>query len=357
MNIAGSTALVTGANRGLGRHLARELLSRGAAVHAGARNPEAVDLPGAKVVALDIESRDPLSERSSAELKMTSNTSQNRIMSETHSAAPSEPYASRDSSEVRKGHPRWGGVSRWSAGLGTILAIIGTVIAFEQAHLADVTSQAADQQSLVSLIVDIATLSKSLPQTPGDELAPIHEEMAVDAEQGLALENELGGRVPAVDNLELGVGFEPSGDLRLALLSFTRAGTDATDPIYRSKALRAATAILYTLGGHANANAARNDSLLAYHAFDGQPDVPRLQFNQNHELVDLWDALWSAGSECPRAAPRAASELREATKLIKQDPESEDAAVRGYLRDASDDLGSCRAGRPYLPWPPSVPVS
>ncbi len=54
MNINGSTALVTGANRGLGRHLANELLSRGATVYAGARNPDAVDLPAAKVVALDI---------------------------------------------------------------------------------------------------------------------------------------------------------------------------------------------------------------------------------------------------------------------------------------------------------------
>ena len=43
MNIARSTALVTGANRGLGRHLANELLSRGATVYAGARNPDAVD--------------------------------------------------------------------------------------------------------------------------------------------------------------------------------------------------------------------------------------------------------------------------------------------------------------------------
>ena len=54
MNITGSTALVTGANRGLGRHLAAELLARGATVYAGARNPDSVDLPGAKVVQLDI---------------------------------------------------------------------------------------------------------------------------------------------------------------------------------------------------------------------------------------------------------------------------------------------------------------
>ena len=66
MNIARSTALVTGANRGLGRHLAHELLARGATVYAGARNPDAVDLPGAKVVALDIT--DPASVASVAEI-------------------------------------------------------------------------------------------------------------------------------------------------------------------------------------------------------------------------------------------------------------------------------------------------
>jgi NAD(P)-dependent dehydrogenase (short-subunit alcohol dehydrogenase family) len=66
MDIARSTALVTGANRGLGRHLANELLSRGATVYAGARNPDAVDLPGAKVVALDIT--DPASIDSAVEI-------------------------------------------------------------------------------------------------------------------------------------------------------------------------------------------------------------------------------------------------------------------------------------------------
>ena len=66
MNIARSTALVTGANRGLGRHLAHELLARGATVYAGARNPDTVDLPGAKVVALDIT--DPASVASAAEI-------------------------------------------------------------------------------------------------------------------------------------------------------------------------------------------------------------------------------------------------------------------------------------------------
>lgn len=49
-----TTALVTGANRGLGRHFAAELLARGATVYAGARDPQTIDLPGVRPIALDI---------------------------------------------------------------------------------------------------------------------------------------------------------------------------------------------------------------------------------------------------------------------------------------------------------------
>jgi NAD(P)-dependent dehydrogenase (short-subunit alcohol dehydrogenase family) len=60
MDIQNSVALVTGANRGLGRHLAAQLLSRGATkVYAGARNPSSVDLPG--VVPLHLDITDPAS--------------------------------------------------------------------------------------------------------------------------------------------------------------------------------------------------------------------------------------------------------------------------------------------------------
>jgi NAD(P)-dependent dehydrogenase (short-subunit alcohol dehydrogenase family) len=54
MEITGKTALVTGANRGLGRHLAAELRDRGATVYAAARNPASVDLPGVTPIALDV---------------------------------------------------------------------------------------------------------------------------------------------------------------------------------------------------------------------------------------------------------------------------------------------------------------
>lgn len=54
MKLAGTTALVTGANRGFGRALAAELVARGATVYAGARNPSSVDLPGVRPIAIDV---------------------------------------------------------------------------------------------------------------------------------------------------------------------------------------------------------------------------------------------------------------------------------------------------------------
>lgn len=67
MQINGATALVTGANRGLGRRITEALLDRGAAkVYAGARNPESVDLPGVVPIRLDIT--DPAQVTAAAEL-------------------------------------------------------------------------------------------------------------------------------------------------------------------------------------------------------------------------------------------------------------------------------------------------
>ena len=55
MEIAGSIALVTGSNRGIGRRFVQQLLERGAAkVYATARRPELVDIEGVEVLPLDI---------------------------------------------------------------------------------------------------------------------------------------------------------------------------------------------------------------------------------------------------------------------------------------------------------------
>ena len=67
MQIKGSIAFVTGANRGLGRQFAEQLVARGAAkVYAGARRPESVTLAGVTPVRIDIT--DPASVAAAAEL-------------------------------------------------------------------------------------------------------------------------------------------------------------------------------------------------------------------------------------------------------------------------------------------------
>jgi len=54
MDVSTCTALVTGANRGLGRHFAGQLVARGAKVYAGARDPGSVDLDGVIPLAVDV---------------------------------------------------------------------------------------------------------------------------------------------------------------------------------------------------------------------------------------------------------------------------------------------------------------
>ncbi|MEU5951029.1 SDR family oxidoreductase [Streptomyces sp. NPDC047525] len=54
MELKNAVAVVTGANRGLGRHLAAQLVGHGAKVYAAARRPETVDLPGVTPLRLDV---------------------------------------------------------------------------------------------------------------------------------------------------------------------------------------------------------------------------------------------------------------------------------------------------------------
>lgn len=86
MKINDSVALVTGANRGLGRHFAEQLLRRGAKVYATARRPEVVDLPGVTVLPLDITDQDSVASAAAAASDVTllvnnagSNTFQNLV--------------------------------------------------------------------------------------------------------------------------------------------------------------------------------------------------------------------------------------------------------------------------------------
>ncbi len=67
LRIDGAVALVTGANRGLGRHFAQQLLARGAArVYATARRPETIDLPGVVPLGLDVTDADAVAAAAAA---------------------------------------------------------------------------------------------------------------------------------------------------------------------------------------------------------------------------------------------------------------------------------------------------
>ena len=54
IKIAGSAAFVTGANRGLGRRFAEQLVARGATVYGGVRNVASLDVPGVIPVEIDV---------------------------------------------------------------------------------------------------------------------------------------------------------------------------------------------------------------------------------------------------------------------------------------------------------------
>jgi NAD(P)-dependent dehydrogenase (short-subunit alcohol dehydrogenase family) len=59
MKIENAVVLVTGANRGIGRAFARELLARGAGkIYAGARDPATVTQSGVQALRLDVNSRE-----------------------------------------------------------------------------------------------------------------------------------------------------------------------------------------------------------------------------------------------------------------------------------------------------------
>ncbi len=67
VQIRGAVAFVTGANRGLGRQFAEQLVARGAAkVYAAARRPETIDQPNVVPVRIDIT--DPASVAAAAEV-------------------------------------------------------------------------------------------------------------------------------------------------------------------------------------------------------------------------------------------------------------------------------------------------
>ncbi len=84
MNNDQITALVSGANRGLGKQFAAQLVERGAKVYAAARRPETIDVPGVEPVQLDIT--DPASVRRAADVASDVNVLVNNAGTSTRAA-------------------------------------------------------------------------------------------------------------------------------------------------------------------------------------------------------------------------------------------------------------------------------
>ncbi|BBZ78200.1 short-chain dehydrogenase/reductase [Mycolicibacterium anyangense] len=67
-SLADQTVLVTGANRGMGRHYVRQLLDRGVAkVYAAARDPRTIEATDSRVVPLALDVTDPASVAAAAQ--------------------------------------------------------------------------------------------------------------------------------------------------------------------------------------------------------------------------------------------------------------------------------------------------
>lgn len=82
-------ALVSGANRGLGKRFTEELSSRGAKVYAAARRPESVDTPGVVPIQLDVTEVDSV--RRAAELATDVNVVVNNAGSSTRASLLAGP--------------------------------------------------------------------------------------------------------------------------------------------------------------------------------------------------------------------------------------------------------------------------
>lgn len=84
------TALVSGANRGLGKRFAAQLVQRGAKVYAAARRPETIDIAGVEPIELDIT--DPASVRRAAELATDVNVLINNAGTSTRAGLLTGPF-------------------------------------------------------------------------------------------------------------------------------------------------------------------------------------------------------------------------------------------------------------------------
>ena len=141
---------------------------------------------------------------------------------------------------------------------------------------ASLQNAAAQRESLVALVTDIAQQVGSLKTTPSQSRSVVTQALAAEAAQGLALIGALGGQdVPAVDTTRLGL---PS---RTTMTTTMRCSPTGEPPTLMTRTLpciakahwRIRRRIFYELGGVANIRNASADIQRAYHLIAAAPDV------------------------------------------------------------------------------------
>lgn len=221
--------------------------------------------------------------------------------------------------------------------ISAVIAVVGVAIAYGQLHLADAQTSTGYRQSLVSVVTDIAQQTRALATAPGAQRSAIEQARLADAAQGFALVNALHGQVPAIDDYELGLGFEGEVEDHDALISFYRA-VAGNDPKYRASSLREAAGILYELGGPVDDREAERDIQRAYYTYHDQKDVTRAARDSNYAISDAYDA-WRGGLvDCTRAH----REIAAAEHLIAVDPAAGDFVITADIADAKRTVRGCQ---------------
>lgn len=233
-----------------------------------------------------------------------------------------------------RGRVRW--PERVFGLLGVLVSVAAATFAALQVHVASEQNAAAEQQSLVALVTDVAQELTVVDTHGGALKAGVGNELQAEAAQGLTTVRALHDRsVPAVDNYEFGVAFQITGENADALRSYALAAK-GYDPRYRSAALLGEAQILDELGGAYGDEHARDDINRALTAYAGEPDISQQTRDSNMAFVGLREVELGL-LDCADARGK----LRTAQAIIAGDPSSNSASVAHAERTVKQELGKC----------------
>jgi hypothetical protein len=213
---------------------------------------------------------------------------------------------------------------------GVAISLLAAGFTLDQIRVAEQQNKVAEEESLTTIVAELTHEARALTGANEEQQSAIKQARLGDAEEAFALVGRLQEQAPAIDNYEIGLAFKEEDEDEKAILSFSRAGSVTGSPHFRSAALLQEAALLFEMGGEDNLQEARLDSLLAAHAYDGQPYATPYVIDYNRAAGALFDANRDP-QNCSRAlqlAQRAIS--AERARLM------EIASLRASLKGATE---------------------